>query len=206
MTIGIADNIIGYMRTEAPLLAPVFRSDGQARLLAELLLTGDELSITDLAKRAHLAYPTAWDEVQRLRSAGILVDRSVGRTKLIRANHQSPLAAPLRQILLVATGPAVLLADELAQIPGITSAFLYGSFAARAQGIDGPPPSDIDLMVVGSPEAEQIYSACDRVSDAVGRPVNPTILSRDEFAAESGFLRDIASKPTVPIMGDLPWS
>ncbi|HZL80320.1 MAG TPA: ArsR family transcriptional regulator [Demequina sp.] len=189
------------MRTEAPLLAPVFRSDGQARLLAELLLTGDELSITDLAKRAHLAYPTAWDEVQRLRSAGILVDRAVGRTKLIRANHQSPLVAPLRQILLVATGPAILLAEELAQIPGITSAFLYGSFAARAQGVDGPPPSDIDLMVVGSPKVEQIYSACDRVSDAVGRPVNPTILSEEEFAEDSGFLRSVRESPTVSVVG-----
>ena len=39
------------MRTEAPLLAPIFRSDGQARLLAELLLTGGELSLTELAER-----------------------------------------------------------------------------------------------------------------------------------------------------------
>lgn len=194
------------MRTEAPLLAPVFRSDGQARLLAELLLTGDELSITDLAKRAHLAYPTAWDEVQRLRSAGILVDRAVGRSKLIRANDQSPLVAPLRQILLVATGPVVLLAHELEQIAHVESAFLYGSFAARMLGVEGPPPGDIDLMVVGSPVAEQIYDACDRVSDAVGRPVNPTILTREEIAAESGFLRDVATKPTIAIVGELPWN
>ena len=40
------------MRTEAPLLAPIFRSDGQARPLSTLLLTGDELSLTDLAERA----------------------------------------------------------------------------------------------------------------------------------------------------------
>ena len=45
------DNL-SYMRTEAPLLAPIFRSDGQARLLSTLLLTGDELSLTDLAERA----------------------------------------------------------------------------------------------------------------------------------------------------------
>jgi hypothetical protein len=42
------------MRTEAPLLAPIFRSDGQARLLSTLLLTGEELSVIDLAKRVYL--------------------------------------------------------------------------------------------------------------------------------------------------------
>jgi len=72
-------------------------------------------------------------------------------------------------------------------------------------GLEGPAPNDIDLMVVGSPAAEAIYQACDRVSDAVGRPVNPTILTREEIAAESGFLRDLAAKPTVPIIGEVPW-
>ena len=68
------------MRTEAPLLAPIFRSDGQARLLSALLLTGDELSITDLSTRADLAYPTAHREVARLLDAGILSERQVGRS------------------------------------------------------------------------------------------------------------------------------
>ena len=56
------DNL-SYRRTAAPLLAPIFRSDGQARLLAALLLKGDELSITDLAERTDLAYPTVHREV-----------------------------------------------------------------------------------------------------------------------------------------------
>lgn len=89
----------------APLLAPIFRSDGQARLLSTLLLTGDELSVTDLAKQAGLAYQTVHREVARLVDAGILTERQVGRTRLIRANDESPLVDPLREILTVATGP-----------------------------------------------------------------------------------------------------
>jgi DNA-binding transcriptional ArsR family regulator len=89
-----------------------------------LLLTGDELSITDLAKRAGLAYPTVHREVARLVDAGILSERPVGRTKLIRANSGSPLVDPLREILRVATGPVVILAEELGHIDGIESAFL----------------------------------------------------------------------------------
>ncbi|GAA0975709.1 hypothetical protein GCM10009562_18380 [Nocardioides aquaticus] len=32
MTVDIAEDDLSHMRTEAPLLAPIFRSDGQARL------------------------------------------------------------------------------------------------------------------------------------------------------------------------------
>jgi DNA-binding transcriptional ArsR family regulator len=194
------------MRTEAPLLAPIFRSAGQARLLAALVLAGDELCLTDLAERADLAYATAHREVGRLLDAGILSERQVGRTRLIRANPESPLVDPLREILLVATGPVVLLAEELRDVDGIDLAFLYGSYAARLRGVEGPTPQDIDLMVVGEPDPEVVYAICDRVEAQVGRPVNPTILTRDEFDEESGFLEHIASNPMVPVIGEPTWN
>jgi len=200
------DYNLHFMRTEAPLLAPVFRSDGQARLLSALLLGADELSVTELAERAGLSYPSAHREVARLQDAGILVERRVGRTRLIRANHESPLVSPLREILSVATGPAVLLAEQFARIDRIEAAFLYGSFAARMRGVPGPAPRDIDVMVIGEPDPAAVYDACDWVGDAVHRPVNPTILTRSEVESRgSGFLADLRANPTVTIVGDLPW-
>jgi len=205
LTITMMDNNLSYMRTRAPLLAPIFRSDGQARLLAALLLAGDELSLTDVAERADLAYPTAHREVARLIDAGILVERRVGRTRLIRGNPDSPLAAPLREILTVVIGPVVLLAEEFGRIDGIESAFLYGSFAARLRGLGGPAPYDIDVMVVGTPDVDAVYNACTRVQAVVHRPVNPTILSAEEFTAESGFLDTVRSGSIVPVMGEESW-
>ena len=205
MTVDIMEDNLSYMRTEAPLLAPIFRSDGQARLLSTLLLTGDELSLTDLAERAGLAYPTAHREVARLIDAGILSERHVGRTRLIRANDESPLVEPLREILTVVTGPVVILAEELARIDGIEAAFLYGSFAARLLGDAGPAPHDIDLMVLGEPDVDAVYEACTSVESAVHRPVNPTILTLEEFAASSGFLDNVRSGPAVAVVGELPW-
>lgn len=194
-----------YMRTEAPLLAPIFRSDGQARLLSELLLGVDELSLTELATRTDSAYASAHREVARLLEAGILIERQVGRTRLIRANPDSPLVPPLREILLVATGPVALLAEEFDRIDRIESAFIYGSFAARMRGVAGPAPHDIDVMVIGSPEPDLVYQACDRVEDRVHRPVNPTILTRLEAEQESGFLTQVRSSPMISVVGDLPW-
>lgn len=205
LTVAITDNNLRHMRTEAPLLAPVFRSEGQARLLAVVLLGADELSITDLAERAHLAYPTAHREVARLLSAGILVERVVGRSRLLRANPESPLTSPLREILLVATGPVTLLAEEFATVPGVEAVFLYGSFAARMRGVEGPAPHDIDVMVVGSPNAGAVFDACERVERLVGRPVNPTIVTRDELQHSTGFVDHVRSSPIVSVWGDVPW-
>ena len=193
------------MRTEAPLLAPVFRSDGQARLLAVVLLGGAELSLTEIAERAALAYPTAHREVARLLDAGIFLERKAGRTRLIRANPSSPLAAPLRDILLVATGPVVLLSELLGEIPGVETAFLYGSYAARMRGVEGPAPHDIDVMVLGAPDAAAVEMACAHVGDLVHRPVHPTILTSAEFEQASGFAQDVRSKPAIPVVGALPW-
>ena len=200
------DNNLHYMRSEPPLVAPVFRSDAQARLLSSLLLGGDELSLTELASRSQTPYATAHREVARLLKAGILAERAVGRTRLIAANAESPLVAPLREILAIATGPVVYLKLELSTIANIDAAFLYGSYAARTTGVGGPAPGDIDVMVIGTPDRDEVYDACDRVERQVGRPVNPKIMTREEVQAEaqSGFMQTVASRPTVPLVGVWP--
>ncbi|MGY1709161.1 helix-turn-helix domain-containing protein [Geodermatophilus sp. SYSU D00758] len=184
----------------------LFRSEGQARLLAELFLSGvDELNLNELAARAGLAYATVHREVGRLLEAGLLSERRVGQARLVRPDPASPLTRPVRDLLLVAAGPVPLLAAELRDIAGVRAAFLYGSFAARMRGEPGPAPDDIDVMVVGDPDPMAVYDACRRVGDQVGREVNATIMTPDEIEEPSGFLTQVRRSPTVPIIGDLPW-
>jgi DNA-binding transcriptional ArsR family regulator len=194
------------VRTAPPLTAPLFRSDGQARLLAELFLSGaDELNLNELAQRAGLSYGTVHREVRRLLDAGLLVERRVGQARFVRPNTASPLTQPVRDLLLVSASPVPLLAAELGAVDGVQAAFLYGSFAARLRGEPGSAPNDIDVMVVGTPDPMAVYDACRRVGDRVGREVSPTIMTPDEIAQSSGFLAQVRSSPTVAIVGDLPW-
>lgn len=190
------------MRTHAPVLAPLFRSEGQARLLAELVLGDDEVSVQELADRVDLAYPTVWKEVRRLVQAQILRERAVGRRKVVSANPDSPLTTPLREILLVSVGPVPLLQQALGDVPRIDCAFVFGSFAARTRGLPGDAPNDIDVMVIGGPDPLAVYAACREVGDQVGRPVNATILTVAEWKDESAFLTEVRSSPTVPLIGD----
>ncbi len=189
------------MRVQPPLLAPVFRSEAQSRLLAALLIDRSELSISDLADRVGLAYATAHGELSRLLAAGILRERQIGRSRLLSGNPDSPLVPPLREILLVVSGPVALLSEVLGSIDGVERAFIFGSFAARARGLEGAAPNDIDLMVVGTPNAAAVYDACRSVEASVGRPINPTILTSAEFEEQSGFLTSVRSNPILPIIG-----
>lgn len=194
------------MRTSPPLTAPLFRSDGQARLLAEIFLSGaDELNLRELAQRAGLAYGSVHREVGRLLEAGLLAERRVGQARFVRPNAESPLARPVRDLLLVSAGPVPLLAAALREVAGVEAAFLFGSFAARLRGESGDAPRDIDVMVVGSPDPMAVYDACQRVGEQVGREVNPTIMTPDELEEHSGFLAQVRRSPTVPVLGDLPW-
>lgn len=72
-------------------------------------------------------------------------------------------------------------------------------------GDAGPAPHDIDVMVLGDPDVDAVYQACTRVEVAVHRPVSPTILTPEEFAAPSGFLDDVRSGPAVAVIGELSW-
>lgn len=181
---------------------PLFRSDGQARILAELVFSpDDELSITELTHRAAVAYGSVHREVERLLQAGLVQQRRVGSSRMVRVNPDSPLADPVRALLLVSAGPVPLLKAELSRLDGIEHAFLFGSFAARMHGLAGDPPNDIDLMVWGTPDPMAVYEACRRVGDQVGRPINATIMTRDEVRTGSAFLDHLRANPVVPVIG-----
>jgi predicted nucleotidyltransferase/DNA-binding transcriptional ArsR family regulator len=187
--------------SSAPALLPVFRSEAQARILAALLLDPSrEASIADLAGLAGIRPPNALREVNRLIGAGLLKDRRVGRTRLVSADVSSPYHQPLVQILARSFGPVLVIGDELAAVPGIDKALIFGSWAARFLGQAGPPPGDVDVLVIGAPPGRDLRRANARMEDALHIPVQITTVPAHEWAAaESGFLRDVQTKPSITL-------
>jgi DNA-binding transcriptional ArsR family regulator len=190
------------MRSHASALAPVLRSDAQARLLAVLLLHPSlELSATDLAARLGVPLSTLHGEVQRLLTAGILTAREVGRTKLLRANPDNRMVAPLTELVLTSFGPDVIVREEFADLAGVDQVLVFGSWAARSQGDPGPLPRDVDVLVVGRPHRTEVYDAADRAQERLGFPVNPTVVSPDRWqAADDPLIRQVQSSPTVQVL------
>jgi DNA-binding transcriptional ArsR family regulator len=160
----------------------LLRSRFQADLLTWLFLHPErEFTLADLAGKIGVSQSTAHGEVERLVGAGILADRRVGRSRLVRANTESRLAAPLAQLLTLSFGPHVVVAEEFAGVNGVDLVVLYGSWAARYEGEPGREPRDVDVMVVGTPARDEVYSAADRAQERLGLEVNPTIRSRSSW-------------------------
>jgi predicted nucleotidyltransferase len=189
------------MRTAAPLLLPLFRSSGQARLLARIYLAADRPApLAELARELGLDDGGLVREANRLERAGLVRSERVGRSRLLHPKEESPYYRDLYGLLLKAFGPASVIGPELARIEGIDHALLFGSWAARYLGEPGPDPRDIDILLVGSPDQTAVYDAARELEAVLGREVNPVIVSRERWKeAAEGFIREVKSAPLVEL-------
>jgi len=189
------------MRSNAPALFPVFRSPAQAEILAATLLHPErEQTISDLSRLLGIPQATVSDEVARLIGARILTSRQVGRAKLVRANPQNRLVEPLTKIALATMGPHLIVQNAFAHIPRVDRLLIFGSWAERYNGQPGPPPNDLDVLVVGDPDRAAIDVAADKVQKCTGLPVHPLIASLTRWNDPSdAFITQIKTAPIVEI-------
>jgi DNA-binding transcriptional ArsR family regulator len=183
-------------------LIPLFRSEQQLRLLTVLFADApDELALGALAERADVAQATASREVARLAEHGIVITRALGRNTLVSANWDLPWAAELRSILVQTVGVLGRLAEALRSLPGIEEAFVYGSWAARHVGQPGPPPRDVDVLVVGDASLRSLRRACRPLEAQLGVEVNPVVVDVERWQAvdRDPFVAQVRSQPLVPV-------
>ena len=190
------------MRSAAPALLPVFRSKLQADILAALLLNPErEYSLTDLAQRFDAPLSTVHGEVRRLTEAGLLRRRNVGRSAMVQANPNNRLVEPLAEVLFLSWGPLQVVADEFSSLDGAERVLIFGSWAARYLQRPGPPPGDVDVLVVGGPTRESVYDAADRAERRLGMPVNPVIRAADVWRdAVDPLIQQIQSGPFAVVL------
>lgn len=189
------------MVVPAPPLLPIFRSRLQGDLLAALLVVpGTELTLTALAERTGGSLAAVQREVDRLEGAGLLRSHRVGNARLVSADPASPAAGPLAELVTMSFGPVQVLAEEFADLPGIDELAVFGSWAARHAGERGAPPADVDVLVVGEPDRDEVHDAAARAERRLGTPVNATVVSAQRWAeGTDGFVRRVREAPLVTV-------
>jgi hypothetical protein len=189
------------MRTSAPPLLAVFRSQVQGEVLARVLLADEPVTIADLAREVGAPLPTVAREVNRLGQAGVLSVVRHGRARLVTANDVNPAVAPLRELVAVAFGPRFVVADEFGDLAGLVGLSIFGSWAARYRGERGPVPGDVDVLVIGAVDRDEVFEAADRAARRLHREVNPTVMSvrrwRMPDEAADPFVRELRARPQV---------
>lgn len=191
-----------FQYVQGPEALPIFRSDAQGHLLSKVFLSPEgEWSLTELARDLGVSLPTILREVNRLERAGLVRSRKVGNTRLVTADTSSPLFAPMTELLLKSLGPPRVVGDEFRSLPGMTDVFVFGSWAARYLGESGPPPKDVDVLVLGRVDRKEAFQAAMRAERKLGRPVNVTVRSTERWQeGRDPFLRQLKSRPLVHVL------
>jgi len=191
------------MRTMPPPLLPIFRSADQMRLLAALYLNPDiSRSVSEWAERIGASVSTIAREVSLAENADIIQVQRVGTSKLVSANRDSPFFAALQQLLVGTFGVPQVLARTLEPIACLEAAYLFGSWAARLCGEDGPLPNDIDVMIIGcSTGRDQVYDAIEQIEHEFPRSVQLVFRTSEQWGdSDDPFISTIRSRPIIPIL------
>ncbi|MGY0539081.1 MarR family transcriptional regulator [Nocardioides sp. YJ-D4] len=198
------DDIVVFMKTSSPTLLPLLRSRLQGEVLAWLLLHPEEQpSLSEIAAAVGTTVPTVKREVDRLEDAGLVKSTIRGRNRGIAPTTDHPLYRPLAEVMALTFGPIGLLREALQQVPGIDEAFIHGSWAARYRQQPGAVPGDIDLIVIGSPDRDELFEAIDPVEKILRRDVNYRVVTPETWDADGGsFKATVTSRPVVHLIGE----
>jgi DNA-binding transcriptional ArsR family regulator len=193
------------MRSVPPPLLPILRSQVAGALLALLYLhPEDEYSLTEAASAIGASLNAVHYEADKLSEGGLIRTRKRGNLRLMRAVSDSPLTRPLTDLLAVTYGPLPVLTDLLTGAEGIAEAFIYGSWAARYRGEPGSPPADVDVLVVGIADPDDLDEIADKARAVLLRPVNIRRIRPETWNASNStdpFIRSVKSRPLVTIVG-----
>lgn len=191
------------MKSASPALLPLLRSRIQAEIITWLVLHPQEpTSLSDLADRLGTSPATVTREINRLSKGGLIVEERRGNLRLVRFNTETPLSKPLTDLMAVSFGVVPVLSDLLANVAKVKQAYLYGSWAARYDERPGDVPRDIDVLVVGEADADNLDEAARLAERRLGREVNirqvrPARWADDETS--DPFLRSVREHPRVPL-------
>jgi len=160
-----------------------------------LLHPGQEYGVTELAERLGVPLSTLHREVVRLDEAGLIASRMLGRNRLLSANLDHPAKPALTRLLEVTFGPKAVVGEEFAT-DGAEQVIIFGSWAARYAGKTGPPPNDIDVLVVGDIDRADLYEAADRAQSRLGIEVNPVVRTTGQWdLASDALVTQIKASP-----------
>jgi DNA-binding transcriptional ArsR family regulator len=191
------------MKGPPPILLPLLRSAFQGELLAWLYLHPEgEFSATEMAERFAVSQATASREADRLAAAGLITERRRGNLRLMRANLETAVAGPLAELLAVTYGPVTVLGELLEAVAGVDEAYVYGSWAARYRGEPGRVPRDVDVLVVGDADEDDLFEVARSAERQLGREVNIRRVSASAWQADRSdpFLDSVRSRPLVRLI------
>jgi len=139
--------------------------------------------LSELADRLRTRPSSLQRELSALVASGILAHRREGKRAYFKAQTESPVFRELQQLFEKTAGLLPILEGMLKPFGDkLQCAFVYGSVARRREHT----MSDVDLMVIGRIGLADLSPALRKVEERLGREVNVTAYSPEEFRGKVG--------------------
>ena len=142
-------------------------------------------------------------QLARFEQVGLVEVTRSGNQKHSQAKRDSPIFAELHGLVVKTIGLVEPLRAALGpKASKIRAAFVYGSAAAGADRTT----SDIDVMVISDRLTyADVYAALQPAEQVLARPVNPTVLTADEWRQKrtrsGSFVARVAAGPKLFVLG-----
>jgi len=137
--------------------------------------------------------------LNNLEKEGILVSEYRANARYFRANKEYPLFKELKSIVFKTVGITGSLKEALSKIGNVEFSFVYGSFAkARENSL-----SDIDLVIIGSPDEDALIKELDRLEEVLKREINYKIYSLKEVKKTGDpFFEEVMRDKKIMLTGE----
>ncbi|MGA2168747.1 MAG: nucleotidyltransferase domain-containing protein [Terracidiphilus sp.] len=140
-------------------------------------------------------------ELARLQQEGFLRSEPEGRQLYYSINRDYPYLKPVFALLQGSVGIQPTLKHALESVPGIRSAWLFGSLARN----EADASSDIDLLIVGKPDQTRLAAQARNAEKTLRREINSTVLTPKELKRRlkkgDAFIADIWNGKRIELIG-----
>ena len=143
-------------------------------------------------------------ELGKLERSGLVSVTHIGRQKHYQANPASPVFEEIKGLILKTVGLVDAVRHGLMPVrERINVAFVFGS-VAKGQDTSS---SDIDLLIISdSLHYADIFGALEPISLRLGRKVNPTLYSSEEFKErvkrDNAFVKRVLEQRKLWVIGE----
>jgi len=161
--------------------------------------------LKEILRLTGMGVATIKRELDRMVKAGILTRTHIGNQHHYQADPTCPIHAELAAIVRKTMGLAETLSAALVPLADrIIWAFVFGSVARGT----ATRRSDIDLLVIGDLEFDELSLAIYSAQEDISREINPKLYRPHEWQAlldsADGFARDVLGKPRIDLIGGPP--
>ena len=163
------------------------------------------MHLRGIARTVGASAGTAARELGRLEDAGLVLRTREGNQVYFEARPDQPMFGQIRDIVRQVAGAPIILRRHLTGLAGVERAVIFGSYAHGSIKAD----SDVDILIIGIPDRNQLTDRLEMASLDISRPVNEVVMTQKEFDARraSGdrLVESIDSQPTIAVL-PAPWA